>query len=114
MSTAVQLALFGTDAAAKPRETSRGLARYPRAPGASQEAAQRVAGEASRLRAAVFAELRLWPHGRTADELAKLMNRSPLSIRPRLSELRAAGKIAPTGERRRNESGMSASVWKAA
>jgi hypothetical protein len=42
------------------------------------------------------------------------MNRSPLSVRPRLSQLRAAGKIVATDQRRRNESGMTATVWKAA
>jgi hypothetical protein len=39
--------------------------------------------------------------------------RSSLSIRPRVAELKAMGKITPTGDRRRNESGMSASVWRA-
>jgi hypothetical protein len=116
--TAVQLALFGEEKA-KPREKPRGLARYPGVPGykaagTSQEAAGRVAGDASRLRAAVLDELRRWPTGRTADEIARLMNRSPLSVRPRLSELRAAGKVVATDERRRNESGMTATVWRAA
>ena len=32
--------------------------------------------------------------------------------RPRVAELKAMGKITATGERRRNESGMSASVWR--
>jgi hypothetical protein len=112
--TAVQLALFGEEKA-KPREKSRGFARYPGVPGykaagTSQEAAGRVAGDASRLRAAVLGELR----GKTADEIARLMNRSPLSVRPRLSELRAACKVVATDERRRNESGMTATVWRAA
>jgi hypothetical protein len=115
--TAVQLALFGEEKA-KPREKSRGFARYPEVPGykaagTSQEAAGRVAGDASRLRAAVLGELRRWHSGKTADELARLMNRSPLSVRPRLSQLRAAGKIVATDQRRR-ESGMTATVWKAA
>jgi predicted ArsR family transcriptional regulator len=61
----------------------------------------------------VLEELRTWPKGRTADELAKLLRRSPLSVRPRLSELKALGKVAATGERRRNESGMTATVWRA-
>ena len=45
---------------------------------------------------------------------AKLLQRSPLSVRPRLSELKAMAKIVATGERRRNESGMTATVWRAA
>jgi hypothetical protein len=118
MSTAVQLALFGEEPP-RPREHSQNLARYPRqpgyeAPGASQEAAQRVAADAFGLRAVVLDELRLWPSGRTADEIATSLRRSPLSVRPRLSELRAAGKIVATEERRRNESGLTATVWKAA
>jgi hypothetical protein len=106
-----QLGLFGPTTGELPRASS-----YPQTPGfksrgASQEAAQHVAGAASRLRAAVLAELRRWPGGRTADEIAISMQRSPLSVRPRISELRAMGQVVATGERRRNESGMSASVW---
>ena len=108
----MQLGLFGpTPEAPAPRSI------YPNRPGfksrgASEEAARHVTGEASRLRAAVLAELQRWPAGRTADEIAQDLRRSPLSVRPRLSELKAMGKIVATGDRRRNESGMSASVWK--
>jgi hypothetical protein len=92
---------------------------YPHRPGfkahgAAQDAARRLSEDASRLRIAVLDELRTWPQGRTADELAKLLQRSPLSVRPRLSELKAMAKIVATGERRRNESGMTATVWRAA
>ena len=47
----------------------------------------------------------------TADEVADRLNQSPLTIRPRVSELRTAGKIRDTGARRRNASGKSAAVW---
>jgi predicted ArsR family transcriptional regulator len=47
----------------------------------------------------------------TADEVAGNIGRDVLAVRPRLSELRKQGKIEPTGERRKNESGMSAHVW---
>jgi hypothetical protein len=116
VTAVVQLSLPGM---APVQDASRVLAgRYPRAPGfkvrgPSEEAARRVAGDASRLRAAVLAELRQWPHGRTADEIAAGLRRSILSVRPRVSELHADGKIASTEERRRNESGHSATVWKA-
>jgi hypothetical protein len=91
-------------------------ATYPRRPGfkargPSEEAARRVAGEASRLRTAVLVELRQSPNGRTADEIAASLRRSILSVRPRVSELHADGKIEPSEERRRNESGHSATVW---
>jgi len=36
-----------------------------------------------------------------------------LSIRPRLTELLALGKIADTGETRTNASGKKATVWRA-
>ena len=36
-----------------------------------------------------------------------------LAIRPRISELRAAGLIEDTGHRRKNKSGMSACIWQA-
>jgi hypothetical protein len=113
MTAAAQFELFGSTAAEPPRTP-----RYPEVPGfkshgASREAARRVAGAASRLRADVLAELRRWPAGRTADEIADSLQRSPLSVRPRVAELKAMGKITATGARRRNESGMSASVWKA-
>ena len=107
MSGAAQLSLFPT--AERP-----GIAHYPSRPGfksfgASAEAARQVAGSASRLRADVLAELRVSPG--TADEIAARLHRSVLSIRPRVSELKAMKEITTTGERRRNESGMSASVW---
>ena len=47
----------------------------------------------------------------TADEVAALLGETVLSIRPRVAELRKLGKIAATGDKRRNESGMLASVW---
>jgi hypothetical protein len=117
--SAAQLALFSIKELPRHRERARGFARYPQAPGfkargASQEAARHVAASASRLRAQVLEELRRWPGGRTADEIANSLHRSPLSVRPRLSELKTMGKILASGERRRGESGMSMSVWKAA
>jgi hypothetical protein len=37
-----------------------------------------------------------------------------LSVRPRISELNRTGKIKQTGARRKNESGMTATVWRIA
>jgi hypothetical protein len=106
MSADVQLGLFA--------ESPPPAARYPEQPGfkvvgASEEAARQAAGSAARLRRAVLAELRVSPG--TADEIAARLRRSVLSIRPRVSELKTMREITTTGERRRNESGMSASVW---
>lgn len=93
-------------------------ASYPEHPGSkrdgtSRESADAVASEARILRDAVMAALR--EHGpMTADQVAEVIRRSVLATRPRLSELRALGKIVATGERRRNRSGMSAAVWRCA
>jgi hypothetical protein len=81
---------------------------YPAFPGSkgsstSREAAEAIAPAASTWRgrvARLFADLH--PRGLTADEAAKELNASPFLIRPRLSELIAAGLIEKTGERRRN------------
>jgi hypothetical protein len=52
------------------------------------------------------------PDGLTSDEVADLMNESILSIRPRVSELRAQGKIKSTGKRRKSVNGNGATVWR--
>jgi predicted ArsR family transcriptional regulator len=92
--------------------------RYPTMPGAkirsgpSAEAARKIASSASRLRSLVLNELVSRGPG-TADEIATRLERSALAIRPRISELRAAGLIEDAGHRRKNRSGLSASVWRA-
>lgn len=48
----------------------------------------------------------------TADETASAIGETVLAIRPRFSELLALGKIADTGERRKNASKRSAKVWR--
>lgn len=48
----------------------------------------------------------------TADEVAARLKESVLSIRPRITELKARGLIADTGLRRRNASGEKARVWR--
>lgn len=48
----------------------------------------------------------------SADEAARMLQRSVLSVRPRFSELRKQGLIEPAGERVTNESGMSAKRWR--
>lgn len=89
---------------------------YPNAPGykaegPSQEAAQTIAPTAKSLRAAVLRTMIQTSHDMTADQIAAELNRSILSIRPRVAELPRQGVIRPNGERRRNASGMSATVW---
>jgi hypothetical protein len=92
---------------------------YPDAPGfkvsgPSEQAAEAIGGTANKMRAAVLAQFAQYPAGATADEIAKDLNLSVLSVRPRVSELKRAGKIKQTSARRKNESGMTATVWRIA
>lgn len=82
-------------------------------PTTSRDAAQRIErkGRAATLRDAVLGAFELGWTG-TADELAHRMGESPLAIRPRVTELYKQGKLEPTGERHRNESGASAHCWR--
>ena len=82
--------------------------------GPSQLAAQTVATTAKRLHAAVLEKFKRNPAGLTADEIATSLNCSVLSVRPRVSELNRLGMIEQTGSRRKNESGMTATVWRIA
>lgn len=89
---------------------------YPASPGwkeptTSRAAATAIASTADTVRASVLAHIK--STASTADETATALNLSVLTVRPRLSELRKAGSIEPTGERRKNASGMSAAVWRA-
>lgn len=86
-----------------------------RAPGTSQAAAAAIASHATRLRKIVLREfLAAGQGGLTADQAARRVEESILSVRPRVTELKLAGLLVPTGERRTNDSGMSAGVLKAA
>lgn len=99
-----------------------GEPKYPAFPGhrkgsdTSREAAEAIAPAASSWRgrvAKLFADT--FPEGLTPDEAAKRLNATPFLIRPRVSELGAAGLIEKTGERRSNpNSTMRAAVWRAA
>jgi DNA-directed RNA polymerase specialized sigma24 family protein len=84
--------------------------------GTSEAAARAVAGDADNLQREVYrAFVAAGRDGLTADEVAARVGRSVLSVRPRVTELAHAERpwIARTGERRRNESGHSAAVWRA-
>jgi hypothetical protein len=93
------------------------LPNYPggplHAPGSqtSRRAAERMEDSAPILRRRVLLALdRAGERGLTADEAAHEIGRSRFAIRPRFTELRQLGHIAPTGERRKNASGASAAV----
>jgi predicted ArsR family transcriptional regulator len=96
------------------------MSQYPQLPGwkeptTSREAALAISVDAKNLRDRVFKLLQsLAPdEDLTADQIAIRLQRSPLSVRPRVSELAAAGKVQRTGNRSKNESGMTAHRWRA-
>ena len=92
------------------------LFQYPDVPGfkkreTSIAAAAEIEPKAQNLKKQVWIALNDRPG--TADEIAARLNKSILSIRPRLSELANLGLIADSGIRRENASGKRAIVWEA-
>ena len=86
---------------------------YPHTAGAalvdtSIDAAEQI--DASTLRREVLRVLYRWPEGLTADEVATVMRRDPLAIRPRVTELKRLGCVRDSGVRRKNRSGRNAAV----
>lgn len=77
----------------------------------SQAAAQAINPTAATLRDKCYAALK--GAAMTADEVASLISEAILAIRPRISELVALNKVVATPERRANESGKKAVVWRA-
>ena len=71
---------------------------------------------ASTIRAkAERALIGLGAYGATAEELSDRLGYTRVSVQPRVSELRAKGKVRNSGKRRRNaSSGKFAAVWVAA
>ena len=83
-----------------------------KAQGPSREAAKIVTVPAANLRDRVLECAKAAADGLTADDIAQRLNCSILSVRPRVAELHRAGQIEQTGARRKNASGMSATVWR--
>ena len=82
-----------------------------KSPGPSQDAAEKVSKRVAYLQGKCLEALRI--HGPlTADEIAEKAGETILSIRPRCSELKRAGRIIKTDARRLNVSGCSATVWR--
>jgi predicted ArsR family transcriptional regulator len=50
----------------------------------------------------------------TSDEVADMLGRTVLAVRPRLTELKLKGLVVDTGTRRANDSGRMAAEFKAA
>ena len=93
-----------------PRQPYNGMPGF-KVSGPSQEAAEKVSARVNYLQGKCLEALRA--HGPlTADEIAEKVGETILSIRPRCSELKRAGKIQKTDARRKNISGCSATVWR--
>lgn len=93
------------------------LETYPLRPGhkaktgPSAEAAASMRRDSAKLRS----DCLRWivQHGdSTADECAEGLGESVLSIRPRFTEMLRLGEIMDSGERRKNRSNRSATVWR--
>lgn len=80
-----------------------------KAPGTSQEAAEKVSSTTANARGQILKLLWQRPP-LTADEIAQEMGWTVLYCRPRVSELNKMGAIKKVG-RRRNESGLNANCW---
>lgn len=93
------------------------LTDYPRSPGwqnrdTSIEAAESVAADLKPLSEDVLNAFReAGDTGLTADEAADTIDRTPFSVRPRVTELNKLGLIVDSGFRRANTSGRKAIVW---
>lgn len=90
---------------------------YPDSPGykeggTSKDAASDVAGRAKYLQSRCLRALR--GGNFTADELAAIIGEHVLSVRPRISELYKKGLVCKSGEKRPNQSGKKAIVWRLA
>lgn len=86
---------------------------YAGAPETSRDAAEAIAREALVREAAALKLIEaLAGYGATADEVAERLGwEERYSSRPRLSMLRARGKIDDSGKRRRGVSGRQQAVW---
>lgn len=82
---------------------------YRRNSDTSKAAAESMRESVAELEYQVLEALRLYGP-MTSDEVAHAIGRSILSVRPRITELKARGLIADTGRRRANESGRSAAI----
>jgi len=83
--------------------------------GQIRDAQKRRASSGVALAIAVLQEVLAWldshSEGATADDIAVALRRNPLTVRPRLSELRRRGLVKDSGRRGRNASGKSAIIW---
>lgn len=99
-------------------QLSQSRARYPHTAGCKEDTTSRQAaeaieatGRAGTLMHYVMCQFQAG-HELTADEVADRLEESPLSIRPRVSQLYKLGKIERTGERRASSEGRPSHVYR--
>jgi len=89
---------------------------YPLSPGSKEdgtslEAAELIKAGAETIRKKVYDVIcNKGNFGATADEVAELLNLSPFTVRPRVTELFKLGKI-DRADKRKNSSGAKAYVY---
>lgn len=104
-----QLAMFDEQGTPTPEASAPGAA------AAECSAEARAKADTARLLQITEREFLLCLEGATADEVVYRLNLEgitvdELAIRPRVSELKAAKVLLPTGERRKNRKGNSCAV----
>lgn len=74
--------------------------------------AEHIAKALPRLQSNVFGVIReAGAHGATGDEIAASLDWERFRVRPRTSELRHAGRIVDSGQRRLSQAGVASIVW---
>ncbi|MBV7408727.1 hypothetical protein [Maritimibacter sp. DP1N21-5] len=77
----------------------------------SEAAAQSAKTSAETLRARVLDVLAASAIPRSAEGIARSMGEHPASVKPRISELRNAGKVRDSKKRGRTDMGRSCILW---
>lgn len=85
------------------------------APETSRQAANAIAPLARSHREHILAAFKAaYPESRSSDQVATEIGLSPYSVRARVSELVAAGKVQETDHRTKNQAGRTVMLWRAA
>ena len=85
------------------------------APETSKAAAEAIAGRARNYRDQILSVFKAaYPEGRSSDQIAAATGLTCWSVRPRVSELVAGGKVERTDDRAKNDQGRTVMVWRAA
>ncbi len=81
---------------------------------ASREAAHKVEANAPSLRGQVYRMFLRHGTPMSADDVARILRRHVLSIRPRVTELLNKGLLRDSGQRGRSDLGKTQTLWEVA